>query len=105
MQHDSDNVTITPPLTARLSRGGRLVLFGEMIMEILVQAHVRLWRPWPALFALITLLASSCSTPARLNPTEPWHTVTLGLCEDYPEESRTLEHARADLAVARDAGA
>jgi hypothetical protein len=27
------------------------------------------------------------------------------LCEDYPEESRTLEHARRDLAVARDSGA
>jgi hypothetical protein len=34
-----------------------------------------------------------------------WQTVSLGLCEDYPEESRTLEKARSDLALARDVGA
>lgn len=32
-------------------------------------------------------------------------TVTLGLCEDYPEESRTLAKAREDLIVARETGA
>jgi hypothetical protein len=34
-----------------------------------------------------------------------WQTVTMGLCEDYPEESRSLEKARSDLAHARHVGA
>lgn len=35
----------------------------------------------------------------------PWRTLTFGLCEDYPEETRTLEQARRDLEIARSAGA
>src|SRR3954465_10754700 len=34
-----------------------------------------------------------------------WHETRLGLCEDYPEETRTLAHAREDLAAAQAAGA
>jgi hypothetical protein len=36
---------------------------------------------------------------------EAWHETLLGLCEDYPEETRTLAHAREDLAAAQAAGA
>lgn len=30
-----------------------------------------------------------------------WHETALGLCEDYPDETRSLEAARRDLAGAR----
>jgi hypothetical protein len=34
-----------------------------------------------------------------------WHQLRLGLCEDYPEESRTLEAARRDLELTKRSGA
>lgn len=49
-------------------------------------------------------LLSGCAGPRSPEPVA-WHRTTIGLCEDYPEESRTLEHARRDLAVARNSGA
>lgn len=53
------------------------------------------------------LLLAGCATPHDAPSTAPlpWHTTTLGLCEDYPEETRSLAAARADLEEARRAGA
>ncbi|MBA4136187.1 MAG: hypothetical protein C0518_02585 [Opitutus sp.] len=68
--------------------------------------------PATAFFAGLILLGG-CTTlrPARESASPPaaqpvtWRQVSLGLCEDYPEESRSLTKARADLAAARAAGA
>jgi hypothetical protein len=63
---------------------------------------------------LVAVLAGCVSVPRTTRestlPSEPktqaaWRSVTLGLCEDYPEESRTLERAKLDLDAARGAGA
>lgn len=54
--------------------------------------------------AMFALLVASCTTQAP-RTTGAWQTVRLGLCEDYPEETRTLEKARLDLAHAHEAGA
>jgi hypothetical protein len=56
---------------------------------------------------LAAVLFASCSTQSsRPRPLPaPQHTLTLGLCEDYPEESRSLQGARADLQAAHEAGA
>ncbi len=59
-------------------------------------------RHWAAVLAL-TLL-SGCVAPRAPEPAV-WTRTTMGLCEDYPEESRTIEHARRDLAVAAASGA
>jgi hypothetical protein len=63
----------------------------------------------------LALFAAGCTSALRTSTaTNPpntaaapgaWQTATLGLCEDYPEETRSLERARADLAAARAAGA
>lgn len=51
--------------------------------------------------------AATVAAPVRLNAESQlvWREVPLGLCEDYPEESRSLEKARADLTAARASGA
>lgn len=43
------------------------------------------------------------SSPSRA--AAEWHETKLGLCEDYPEETRTLAGARADLELAKNSGA
>lgn len=65
--------------------------------------------------ALAALLAACDSVPVPPRPATAvttrnggeviWREVPLGLCEDYPEESRSPEAARADLAAARASGA
>lgn len=61
------------------------------------------------LFAAIGLLGvvGGCANreTAATRAPEIWRAVELGLCEDYPEETRRLDHARADLAVAKASGA
>ncbi len=56
-----------------------------------------------------SLLLASCAAPPPSPPspstTAVWHAVTLGWCEDYPEETRSLEAAREDLRAAHEAGA
>lgn len=55
------------------------------------------------------LLLGGCRLPtapaSEHRPAPVWRTTNLGLCEDYPEETRSLVNARRDLEVARDAGA
>jgi hypothetical protein len=50
------------------------------------------------------LLLASCTTHPPSTSTG-WHSVALGLCEDYPEETRSLSAAREDLKAAQAAGA
>ena len=55
--------------------------------------------------ALLTLLLlTACRVPAPENVPAPWRVVPIGLCEDYPEASRTPEAARRDLEFLRQAG-
>lgn len=54
---------------------------------------------------LIALLVVSCTPPRLVDRDRPWQKTALGLCEDYREETRSLDAARRDLAVARDVGA
>lgn len=59
---------------------------------------------WPAsLVCACALILSACAT--RTPAPVQWHTTELGLCEDYPEESRSLASAEKDLATARASGA
>ena len=51
-----------------------------------------------------SLLLTGCATKPP-SPTTTWHTTTLGLCEDYPEETRSLEAAREDLKTVQHSGA
>lgn len=67
-----------------------------------------LYKLFTSLVTILCLLGCHpASRPARTvappNPQPPL--MTLGLCEDYPEESRSLEAARRDLDRARDLGA
>lgn len=64
--------------------------------------RTRAWVSW-----LGMLLLAGCAVAPRPAPPAAiaWHRTTLGLCEDYPEETRTLQHARQDLATAHAAGA
>lgn len=56
--------------------------------------------------ALATLLLwAGCVAPPRETAPVAWHRTTLGLCEDYREETRRLAKAKSDLAAARAAGA
>ncbi|MFT3783667.1 MAG: beta-galactosidase [Nibricoccus sp.] len=56
--------------------------------------------------ALALSLLSSCSTPTgSQKESDKWTTSTLGLCEDYPEETRSLAHAYEDLELAERSGA
>lgn len=50
-------------------------------------------------------LAACTSTSTRTADERPWRTVAIGLCEDYPEESRSIAQARQDLAFASAGGA
>jgi hypothetical protein len=77
-------------------------------------AAVRLRRNAPRFFrrhrlnaALLvaTLLLSACTHRPEAFRHASWQTTALGLCEDYPEESRSLARAEADLALARSSGA
>ncbi len=62
------------------------------------------WRA-SALVVLPLALASCRPTPAPVRPPATGlRVVPLGLCEDYPEESRTLAVAREDLRILRGAG-
>lgn len=72
----------------------------------------RLWQL--GVGGALAVLLAGCDTapvPPRAAPAlrshseAAWREVPLGLCEDYPEESRSLEKARADLAAARASGA
>jgi hypothetical protein len=47
---------------------------------------------------------STANQPPASAPAVPLRRVPLGLCEDYPEETRSLEEVRRDLAVLRAAG-
>lgn len=73
-------------------------------------AGVSTWvRSQPTLGGLV-LLALACGTPsAKTNAPAPeateLRTVPFGLCEDYPEESRSLEGARRDLDLLTTTGA
>src|SRR5205809_837447 len=68
------------------------------------------WRHAAA--GLLALFVANCATPlrtatsvpARAEPAAAWRQMVFGLCEDYPEETRSLEKARADLASARATG-
>src|SRR3954465_6509343 len=61
------------------------------------------WRD--AVAVALLCLASGCAAPHAgrdaFAPRDEFHRVTLGLCEDYPEESRSLANARRDLEVLR----
>lgn len=54
--------------------------------------------------ASAVLLTAACTAPDRTEA-GAWHRFELGLCEDYPEETRSLTSARADLQLAHDTGA
>lgn len=70
---------------------------------------LRWWLSWLGLLSLAGCSVAPHRAPVAVAPagaeSAAWHRTTLGLCEDYPEESRTLAHARQDLATARAAGA
>lgn len=58
---------------------------------------------------LVALTLAGCHTPPSSDPKEhnppAWHRLDVGLCEDYPEESRTWAAAERDLALAAASGA
>lgn len=60
---------------------------------------------WWGSLSLIAIIVAGCSSPRGMAPGVAWRKTTLGLCEDYPEETRSLDAARRDLAVAREVGA
>ena len=53
----------------------------------------------------LCVAATSCSHRGTTQSAAAFRTVAIGLCEDYPEETRSLARARADLAFARASGA
>ena len=59
------------------------------------------------MLALLTFAACAQRSlePRQSRPgARPFVVVPLGLCEDYPEESRSIEEVRRDLALLRQAG-
>jgi polysaccharide biosynthesis protein PslG len=58
--------------------------------------------------SVLILAVALCGCRARSVPVGPpaliFRTVPIGLCEDYPEESRSMDEVRRDLALLRDAG-
>jgi hypothetical protein len=64
---------------------------------MLRRRRARLW--------LIALLALGCRvrSPAPV-AAAPWTVVPIGLCEDYPEETRTMDEVRRDIALMTSAG-
>lgn len=65
--------------------------------------------PRPTILACVLIALAGCRGAQRHQqaaadaPATP-RTLLLGLCEDYPEATRTIDTAMADLALARDAG-
>src|SRR4051812_11290387 len=60
----------------------------------------------PALLAAVLAL-SGCRSGAAAPPVAEglvFRAVPIGLCEDYPEESRSLETVRRDMKLLREAG-
>ncbi len=58
-----------------------------------------------AAIALTAGALASCRSRLESPAPAPFREVTFGLCQDYPEETRSLEQVRGDLAVVRAAGA
>src|SRR4051794_12727249 len=61
-------------------------------------------KSWNAIRAVLMALCLCVSCASRNEPIEhsslrPFQRVEIGLCEDYPEESRSLTSARRDLEV------
>src|SRR5690348_1738384 len=56
--------------------------------------------------ALVPLLLGTCAPPPAREPTRgrDFARIPLGLCEDYPEETRSLDEVRRDLELMRRAG-
>lgn len=57
------------------------------------------------LLAAACLSAASCSSFHTTSRDSSWREIQVGLCEDYPEETRTLAQAKRDLVFARESGA
>jgi hypothetical protein len=58
----------------------------------------------------LSLLLAACAARPQVSAvvgarTGAFRTMTVGLCEDYPKSSRSLEHARRDLETCRESGA
>src|SRR4051812_50165985 len=55
--------------------------------------------------SVLILAVALCGCRARSVPVGPpaliFRTVPIGLCEDYPEESRSMDEVRRDVAVPR----
>ncbi|HYD82883.1 MAG TPA: beta-galactosidase, partial [Opitutus sp.] len=62
-------------------------------------------RPVAAMLGSLSIWVGSCIPPAEPEEPNAWSSVAIGLCEDYPEETRSLARARKDLIAAREAGA
>src|SRR6059058_3468736 len=58
-------------------------------------------RGWVLIFVLALFGGGRVASVAA----PVWHQTRLGLCEDYPEETRSLARAGSDLAAAKAAGA
>lgn len=59
---------------------------------------------WRVVCCWTALLCAGCATPPAQDA-GGWRRVRIGLCEDYPEETRSLERAKTDLRLAKEAGA
>ncbi len=60
-----------------------------------------------ASLGLMLALALGCrlrAPPGRPAAAAPWTVVPIGLCEDYPEESRSMDEVRRDIALMASAG-
>jgi len=60
-----------------------------------------------ALVWLIVAAALGCRVPAPTTGARaaaPWSVVPIGLCEDYPEETRSMDEVRRDIALMASAG-
>lgn len=58
-----------------------------------------------SVWAAVLVAAGCASAPEAARPQGQWNVVQVGLCEDYPEEKRSLAGARADLDLVRETGA
>lgn len=74
-------------------------------MFIRAIVSVRRWRTGASLVVAGMLVAGCASGPQAARPQGKWNVVQVGLCEDYPEEKRSLAGARADLDLVRETGA
>jgi hypothetical protein len=79
-------------------------------VSLKIGAMVRELRLALSLVVLLALVAcggrplSSSRNPTRARLHDTLRQVPLGLCEDYPEEVRTIEEARRDFQLLKDAG-